>query len=63
MADDLIESILNESRSFGPPKDFIDQANIDEEKAHNLKKQADENHIQYWATLMQNISFCKVEIF
>ena len=51
MADDLIESILNESRSFGPPKDFIDQANIDEEKAHNLKKQAEENHIQYWATL------------
>ena len=51
MADDPIESILNESRSFGPPKDFIDQANIDEEKAHNLKKQAEENHIQYWATL------------
>ena len=51
MADDLIESILNESSSFGPPKDFIDQANIDEEKAHNLKKQAEENHIQYWATL------------
>ena len=54
MADDLIESILNESRSFGPPKDFIDQANIDEEKAHNLKKQAEENHIQYWATLAKD---------
>ena len=54
MTDDLIESILNESRSFGPPKDFIDQANIDEEKAHNLKKQAEENHIQYWATLAKD---------
>ena len=54
MVDDLIESILNESRSFGPPKDFIDQANIDEEKAHNLKKQAEENHIQYWATLAKD---------
>ncbi len=54
MADDLIESILNESRSFGPPKDFIDQANIDEEKAHNLKKQAEENHIHYWATLAKD---------
>ena len=54
MADDLIESILDESRSFGPPKDFIDQANIDEEKAHNLKKQAEENHIQYWATLAKD---------
>ena len=54
MADELIESILNESRSFGPPKDFIDQANIDEEKAHNLKKQAEENHIQYWATLAKD---------
>ena len=54
MADDLIESILNESRSFGPPKDFIDQANIDEEKANNLKKQAEENHIQYWATLAKD---------
>ena len=54
MADDLIESILNESRSFGPPKDFIDQANIDEEKAHNLKKQAEENHIQYWANLAKD---------
>ena len=54
MADDLIESILNESRSFGPPKDFIDQANIDEEKAHNLKKQAEENHIEYWATLAKD---------
>ena len=54
MADDLIDSILNESRSFGPPKDFIDQANIDEEKAHNLKKQAEENHIQYWATLAKD---------
>ena len=54
MADDLIESILNESRSFGPPKDFIDQANIDEEKVHNLKKQAEENHIQYWATLAKD---------
>ena len=54
MADDLIESILDESRSFGPPKDFIDQANIDEEKANNLKKQAEENHIQYWATLAKD---------
>ena len=54
MADDLIESILNESRSFGPPKDFIDKANIDEEKANNLKKQAEENHIQYWATLAKD---------
>ena len=54
MADDLIESILNESRSFGPPKDFIDQANIDEEKAHNLKKQAEENHIEYWAALAKD---------
>ncbi len=54
MADDLIESILNEPRSFGPPKDFIDQANIDEEKANNLKKQAEENHIQYWATLAKD---------
>ena len=54
MADDLIESILNESRSFEPPKDFIDQANIDEEKAHNLKKQAEENHIQYWAILAKD---------
>jgi len=54
MVDDLIESILNESRSFGPPKDFIDQANIDEEKANNLKKQAEENHIQYWATLAKD---------
>ena len=54
MADDLIESILNEPRSFVPPKDFIDQANIDEEKANNLKKQAEENHIQYWATLAKD---------
>ena len=54
MADDLIESILNESRSFAPQKDFIDQANIDEEKANNLKKQAEENHIQYWATLAKD---------
>ena len=34
MGDDLIESILNESEVL---KDFIDQANIDEEKANNLK--------------------------
>ena len=54
MADDLIESILNESRSFAPAKDFIDQANIDEEKAHNLKKQAEENHTEYWATLAKD---------
>jgi len=54
MGDDLIESILNESRSFAPSKDFIDQANIDEEKANNLKKQAEENHIQYWATLAKD---------
>ena len=54
MADDLIESILNESRSFAPQKDFIDQANVDEEKANNLKKQAEENHIQYWATLAKD---------
>ena len=54
MSDDLIDSILNETRSFGPPKDFIDQANIDEEKANNLKKQAEENHIQYWATLAKD---------
>ena len=54
MADELIESILNESRSFSPPKDFIDQANIDEEKAHNLKKQAEENHIEYWASLAKD---------
>ncbi len=35
MTDELIESILNESRSFPPPKEFADQANIDEKKAEN----------------------------
>ena len=54
MSDDLIESILNESRSFPPSKDFIDQANIDGKKAEKLKKQAAENHIEYWASLAKD---------
>ena len=37
MADELIESILNESRSFPPPKEFSDQANINEAKAEEMK--------------------------
>ena len=54
MSDDLIESILNESRSFPPSKDFIDQANIDGKKAEKLKQQAAENHIEYWASLAKD---------
>ena len=54
MSDDLIESILNESRSFSPSKDFIDQANIDGKKAEKLKKQAAENYIEYWASLAKD---------
>ena len=54
MSDDLIESILNESRSFPPSKDFIDQANIDGKKAEKLKKQAAENYIEYWASLAKD---------
>ena len=54
MSDDLIESILNESRSFPPSKDFIDQANIDGKKTEKLKKQAAENHIEYWASLAKD---------
>jgi len=54
MTDDLIESILNESRSFAPSKDFIDRANIDKEKAEELNKQALESHTDYWATLARD---------
>ena len=51
MADELIESILNESRSFPPPKEFSDQANINEAKAEEMKKLAADDHIKYWAKL------------
>ena len=54
MTDDLIESILNESRSFAPSKDFIDRANIDKEKAEELNKQALESHTDYWAKLARD---------
>ena len=39
MTDDLIESILNESRSFAPSKDFVGRANIDKEKAFKLLRE------------------------
>ena len=51
MADELIESILNESRSFPPSKEFSDQANINEAKAEEMKKLAADDHIKYWAKL------------
>ena len=51
MADELIESILNESRSFPPSKEFSDQANINEAKAEDMKKLAADDHIKYWAKL------------
>ena len=51
MADELIESILNESRSFPPSKEFSDQANINAEKAEEMKKLAADDHIKYWAKL------------
>ena len=51
MADELIESILNESRSFPPSKEFSDQANINEAKAEEMKKLAADDNIKYWAKL------------
>jgi len=51
MADELIESILNESRSFPPSKEFSDQANINEAKAEEMKNLAADDHIKYWAKL------------
>ena len=51
MADELIESILNESRSFPPSKEFSDQANINEAKAEEMRKLAADDHIKYWAKL------------
>ena len=54
MADDLIESILNESRSFAPSKDFVGRANIDKEKAEELNKQALKSHTEYWARLAKD---------
>ena len=51
MADEFIESILNESRSFPPSKEFSDQANINEAKAEEMKKLAADDHIKYWAKL------------
>ena len=51
MADELIESILNESRSFPPSKEFSGQANINEAKAEEMKKLAADDHIKYWAKL------------
>ena len=40
MTEKLIESILNESRSFAPAKKFIKQANIKNEEAQRLKEEA-----------------------
>ena len=54
MADDLIESILNESRSFAPSKDFVGRANINKEKAEELNKQALKSHTEYWARLAKD---------
>ncbi len=54
MTDDLIESILNESRSFAPSKDFVGRANIDKEKAEDLNKQALKSHTDYWARLAKD---------
>ena len=54
MADNLIESILNESRSFAPSKDFVGRANIDKEKAEELNKQALKSHTEYWARLAKD---------
>ena len=51
MADELIESILNESRSFPPSKEFSGQANINEAKAEEMKKLAADDYIKYWAKL------------
>ena len=51
MADELIESILNESRRFPPSKEFSDQANINEAKAEEMRKLAADDHIKYWAKL------------
>ena len=51
MADELIESILNESRNFPPSKEFSDQANINEAKAEEMRKLAADDHIKYWAKL------------
>ena len=51
MADELIESILNESRSFPPSKEFSDQANINKAKAEEMKKLAADDHIKYWSKL------------
>ena len=54
MTDELIESILNESRSFAPSKKFIKQANLNKEEAERLKEEASRNHIEYWAKLAKD---------
>ena len=51
MSDELIESILNESRTFQPEDTFVRQANLTKEKAIQLEKLANDDYLGYWASL------------
>ena len=51
MSEEKIESILNETRRFKPPKDFVSRAQLTKEKLTKLHAQALKNYEEFWSDL------------
>ena len=51
MSEEKIESILNETRRFNPPKDFVSRAQLTKEKLTTLHAQALKNYEEFWSDL------------
>src|SRR5690349_10454567 len=51
MADDKLQSVLQESRKFPPQRDFIARARINAERLAAMKQAAAADHTGFWARL------------
>ncbi len=49
--DETIESVLDEQRTFEPPHEFVEQANLDADTYHELKDKFEADPEAFWADL------------
>lgn len=59
MAQEKIDTLLKETRSFPPPKEFAKKANVDQAKYQALCKQAKADPEGFWAELAESLHWDK----
>ncbi|MEX1097651.1 MAG: acetate--CoA ligase [Planctomycetales bacterium] len=60
MSSDSIESVLQENRTFPPPKEFVAQAHVNSEKQYEqMWRRAKEDPAAFWGELAENLDWFK----